>query len=336
MTHAYRCSIPGIVLCALTLAACGKQGGEEEGQGHVTPVVAVRSAEILVGNAIQTISATGRTEVLRREKVYSPVAGTITALDVLEGSPVRAGDVLVTILTKESQAAIVGAEALLRSAQTDRQKAEAERALQLARSTQNSVTISARFDGVVAARTVNRGEIVPENMELMTILDLSSVVFMAEIPLRDIDRIRTGMAGKIRLASSPERLYAGTVDVILPQSEPQSQTARVRLRFQGKGILRELRPDMGGTVEVATGVRKNALLVPARALLRDDEQNTFSIVIITPDSFSLSVPVEVGARGDSTVEVISPRLRGGMPVITEGHYMLADSTRVTVSARDGR
>ncbi len=328
-------SVFGPAVAILIFASCTKQSGEEEA-AEVKPLVAVRSAVVTVGNAAQSVAATGHTEALRREKITSPVAGIITSLDLLEGSPVRTGQVLLTILPKESQAAIAGAEALVRSARTEQQKAEANRALSIARATANGVMISAPFRGVVAARNVNRGEIVAENAELMTILDPTSIVFIADFPLADIDRIREGMAGTIRLVSMPDHPYACRVDVILPQGDPQSQTARVRCRFDGRERIREVRPDIAGTVEVITGIRKNALLVPKRALLRDDETNTYSVVTITPDSLSLVIPVEVGARNDSTVEVISPKLREGMPVITEGQYMLADSTRVTVGAGDSR
>ncbi len=328
-------SVFGPAVALLMFGSCTRQSGEEEAAG-VKPLVAVRSAEVTVGDAAQTVAATGHTEALRREKITSPVAGTITSLDLLEGSPVREGQVLVTILTKESQAAIAGAEVLVRSARTERQKAEADRALAIARATANGVPISAPFRGVVAARNVNRGEIVAENAELMTILDPTSIVFVADFPLADIDRIREGMAGTVRLVSMPEHPYACRVDVILPQGDAQSQTARVRCRFHGRERAGEVRPDIAGTIEVITGIRRHAMLVPKQALLRDDETNAYSVVTITSDSLSLVIPVEVGARNDSTVEVISPRLREGMPVITEGQYMLADSTRVTLGPGDSR
>ncbi len=328
-------SVSGLALVLLMLPSCTRQAGEEEGAG-VKPLVAVRSAVVRVGDAARTVVATGHTEAFRREKITSPVAGTILSFDLLEGSPVRAGQVLLTILPRESQAAIAGAEALVRSARTDRQRAEAERALQIARATAAGVPITAPFPGVVAARNVNPGETVAEDAELLTVLDPSSIVFVADVPLADIGHIRTGMAGTVRLVSMPEHPYACRVDVVLPQGSPQSQTARVRCRFRERERTGEVRSGIAGTVEMITEIRKNALLVPARALLRDDETNTYSVVTITPDSLSLAVPVEVGARNDSTVEVISPKLREGMPVITEGQYMLADSTRVSVGAGDSR
>jgi len=333
----FRIRLTTIAVLSLALAACAHHGGEDENeQESPKPRVAVRVVPIVVGDAAQTLTATGRTDVLRRQRILSPVAGTITMLKILEGSAVESRQVLATILTRESQSAIAGAEALGRLAHTSEQKAEAERALRLATATENSVAITAPFSGVVASRIVNPGELVAENAELCTILDLTSVVFMAEVSLRDIDRIQTGMRARVRLASTGENGLAAVVDAVLPRSDLQSQTSVVRLRLQGNTGSLRLRPDMGGTVDIVTGVHKNALLVPRSAVLRDDEKNSTRIVIMTPDSLALSVPVDLGASNDSTVEVLGTSLRGGMNVVIEGNYAIPESTRITVNGLDPR
>ena len=77
-------------------------------------------------------------------------------------------------------------------------------------------------------------------------------------------------------------------------------------------------------------------LVPKAALLRNDVNDTYTVVTITADSLSLAIPVTVGVMTDSTAEISGRSVSAGMPVITAGHYALADSTRVTVSARTPR
>lgn len=326
-----------VAVLILTLAGCTKHGGEEEKeQESPRPLVTVHAVPIMLGDAVQAITATGRTDVLRRQKVFSPVAGTITMMNVLEGSAVGSHQVLATVLTRESQSAIAGAEALGRMAQTPEQRAEAERALQLAKKTENIVAITAPFGGVVASRNVNPGELVAENAELCTILDLASVVFMAEVPVREISRIHSGMTARVHFASVEGSSLAAVVDAVLPRTDMQSQTTLVRLRLKENGRSLHLRPDMGGTVDIVTGVHRNALLVPRSAVLRDDEKSSTSIVIVTPDSLALSVPVEVGAFTDSTVEVLSPALKSGMNVITEGNYAIPDSTKIIMHGRDSR
>ncbi len=332
-----RTSFP-LLLCILVvilLADCARRGGEEENGNGRAPLVDVRCARVTTGNALRTVTATGRTDLLRREKIFAPVGGVILELRVLEGSVVRSGEEVAVIRTRESQAAIAGAEELARSAKDDRQRAEAERAIQLAREGQNRVTVTARTGGVVSTRSVSAGEQVAENAELLSIDDLSSLVFIADVPLNDLALIRPGLRCGIRLAAAQGREIPASVDALLPQSDPQSQTAPVRLRL-GVNVGRALRPGMAGTARIVTGTRRNVLLVPRAALLRDDETNSYSVRIVTPDSRALAIPVETDTPGDSLVPVSSPALRAGMRVIVEGQYALPDSTRVSVRNADGR
>ena len=85
---------------------------------------------------------------------------------------------------------------------------------------------------------------------------------------------------------------------------------------------------------IVTGVRHHSFFVPKPALLRDDENNSFSIITLTPDSFSIALPVSVRAITDSSVEIAGHGLAEGMLVVTEGNYSLADSTRVTLARQD--
>ncbi len=327
---------------ALVLSAgCGKgkQNGDEEGSGTpVKAVVSVRIAPIATGDALVSVTAIGKTGATRREKLFSPTAGKIISLKVLEGSTVHAGDVVAVIVTKESQAAISGAGVLLRSATTDEQKQEAERALQLARSSQSTVAVSARFDGVIASRNVGEGELVSENTELLTVIDLSSTVFLADVTLNDVPRVHKGMVAGVRFQSFPEKEYKAIVDALLPQSDAQSQTVQVRLRFTEltPALRALLRTEMTGTARIITDIRKHVLFVPSSAVLRDDENNAYSVVTVTADSLAKIIPVIVGVTTDSTVEVQSDLLKEGMPVITKGNYSLPDSTKVAVGQREGQ
>ncbi len=177
------------------------------------------------------IAATGKTNALREEKIFSPIAGRILSLKVLEGTSVKEGSDLITIKTKESQAAVDGAEALLRDAKTAQESTGAQKALQLSLSTQSIVSVRAKFDGVVSSRNVIEGELVTENEELLTILDLSTIVFNASVTLSDLPSIRIGQLCIIRFQSIKAFDFKATVDAISPQTDLQSQTVQLRLRF---------------------------------------------------------------------------------------------------------
>jgi RND family efflux transporter MFP subunit len=218
------------------------------------------------------------------------------------------------------------------SAVTSEQKAEAERILRLARSTQNSVNVLAKFDGIVSTRSVSEGELIAENTELLIIVDLSTIDFLADVPLQDVSSIQRGQRAFIRFQSFPDKQFQAKVDAISPQADLQSQTVKARLQFSAfnNSLQSLLRTDMIGTAQIITSVRHLSLFVPKAALLRNDEDNSFSIVIMTSESLAKVIPVAVGTITDSSAEVRAENLHSGMSVVIEGNYALPDSTRLTI------
>jgi multidrug efflux pump subunit AcrA (membrane-fusion protein) len=126
------------------------------------------------------------------------------------------------------------------------------------------------------------------------------------------------------------------VSAIEPAADPQSQSVRARITFAelGSSERSALKTDMFGTARIVVGVHRGVLLIPRSALLRNDETNETSLVIVTPDSLAVTIPVSVAAATDSLVEVAGGGLSEGQLVITEGNYGLPDSTRVRVSATE--
>jgi multidrug efflux pump subunit AcrA (membrane-fusion protein) len=320
---------------AIIAGGCGKKtGSEEEGGGeHAKATVTVKATTVRRGDMAVTIRATGKVDALRKQKLFSPVAGRVSSLTALEGVSVKPGDILAVIQTKESQASIMGAESLLRSASTDEQKVEARRALELAKASVNSVAIRASVSGIVSTRSISEGELVAENAELFTVIDLTTLMFVADVPARDLPSLALGQRCSIVLQSLGAKPLMAEIEAINPQSDALSQTVRVRLKLLTEDPAKRklLKTDMIGDVTITTGVLKGAFIVPKAALLRNDENNSYAIVTFTRDSLSVSVPVEVRGMTDSTVAIGNHSLKEGMKVIIEGQYALADSTRITVA-----
>jgi len=323
-----------ILFTSLFIDGCRQKPNDDEGsQSAAKAIVIVKVGTVSERDAIVIVDAMGKTDALRKEKTYAPITGRIVALKVLEGTEVKTGDVLAIIQTKESEATILGAKSMLNTAVTTEQKSEAERILNLAQSTQNNVHVLAKFDGIVSTRSVSEGELVAENAELFTIVDLSTIDFLADVPLRDVSSVQHGEQASVRFQSLPAKLFPAIVDAMNPQTDIQSQTVKVRLRFStlNNSILSLLRTDMIGTAQITTGVRRHALFVPKAALLRNDEDNSYSVVMVTIDSLAKLIPVVVGTSDEHSAEIRSEQLRAGMMVVTEGNYALTDSTRLSVT-----
>jgi multidrug efflux pump subunit AcrA (membrane-fusion protein) len=327
------------LLCLLlSCTGCVKESSEQENTSNLKPVVSVKTATLKQGDAEIAIHATGRTEALRKEMVVAPVAGVIRYFNAIEGTSLRQGDTLALIQTKESKAAVDGAQALLDAAATPEQKTAAARALEIAKTSVSLIPVEATISGTVSARSGAEGELVSESAELATIVDLTSLAFIADVPLRDLAGLKPELQARVNFTSIPGIIYNATVNAISPNSDPQSQTTRVRLTLvPATGADRSrLKADMIGTAEIVTGHHSGVLLAPKAAVLRDDETNTYSVVTITSDSLALAVPVTVGLATDSTIEVSGKGLKAGTDVLIEGNYALQDSTRIHVVEQGDR
>jgi multidrug efflux pump subunit AcrA (membrane-fusion protein) len=309
------------------------QSEDESGPSSAKSIVIVKVGIVTERDATVIVDALGKTDALRKEKSYAPIAGRIVALKALEGTEVKKGDILATIQSKESEATIRGAESMLMSAGTPEQKSEAERILTLARSTQSSVNVQAKFDGFVSTRSVSEGELVAENAELLTVIDLSTIDFLADVPLRDVSSVQRGQYASVSFQSIPARIFQAHVDAMNPQTDVQSQTVKVRLQFSrvNNAILPPLRTEMIGTARITTGIRRHALFIPKAAMLRNDEDNSYSVVTLTADSLAKIIPVAVGTSDDSSAEIRGDQIHAGMMIVTEGNYALTDSTRLSVT-----
>jgi membrane fusion protein (multidrug efflux system) len=320
-----------LFLCCAIAGCTRHSAADDEGEGSSAPaVVSVRTVPVIKGDMDIVVTATGNTDAVRKEKIVAPIAGNIVSLKVLEGSPVARGEVVAVIQPKETRAAITGAGVLLHEARTEGERAEAGRAMDLALSGQNDLRVRSTTSGIVSVRSVTEGELVAENAELMTVVDLSTLVFIADVPLADVIRVRVGQHVTLSFQAIPGELFSGTVDAVNPRSEPGSQTVRVRIGIAAGGERRKtlLRSDMSGVARIVTGKHPGVLIIPKGALLRNDETDAYTVVVATPDSLARIVSVVVGARTDTSAEVASGGLQPGTRVIVEGNYSLTDSTRI--------
>jgi multidrug efflux pump subunit AcrA (membrane-fusion protein) len=312
-------------MITIVLAACSKEPATES-----SPEVRVdvKTAVVRVGGIDETILATGSTAIQREAQLRSPITGILVGFRFFNGDKIEKGVSIAQVRTRESQASIQGAEELLRSARTDQQRDEAQRALRLANETANTVQIKAPFDGLLSAKTKNEMEVVAEGDQVATLVDPSSVFFLAEVPSASLHRIHTGQIASVRFTSKPGRAYQGTVQRIEPQMNAGDQTARVHITFGTQAPV--LEGSLFGEAAIVVGRKEHVLLVPAAALLRDDENNRMSVMLLGPDSVAHMVEVIVGLKRDSVAEISSPGITAGSTVITEGSYGLPDSTRVRV------
>ena len=177
--------------------------------------------------------------------------------------------------------------------------------------------------GIVADRPVYPGEMPAGGTPLLSIVDVSSVVARANVPVKEAASITVGRTATI---TSPDGDIAGKVTVVSPAVNPNTTTVEVWVEApnpEGK-----LKP--GGTVRVAIKAEtlQDVTLVSSSAILNSDEGGQI-VVVITPDNVAHQKKVSVGIRQGINVEIRSG-VNEGDKVVTVGGLGLDDGAKVVI------
>ncbi len=320
------------LLIGLFVLGCSNDTPGNQDPAMPDPVVAVQVAPVEQRTMPENLTVDGVTEVRDRETVISPIDGTILKLYAEVGDSVDDGDTLAIIRTKNSEAAISGAQRLLSEASAPNQRAEAEKMMQIAEDNEQIVPVTAGLSGVVTERMVSSGQAVAAYADMFQVVDLATLDFMANVPLKDLPNVNVGQACHIRFPALPDQNFSGEIVSISARSDRGSQTTPVRIGFRSGASGSILRVGMAGTAEIAIDAHPKVLVVPTVALLRDDINQTYTIYTVGADSLARAIPVTTGIVNDSLAEVSSPSLHPGDLVIVKGNYEVSDSTRVKIES----
>ena len=120
-----------------------------------------------------------------------------------------------------------------------------------------------------------------------------------------------------------ERAFAGRMDAAPAYVDPATQAAPVRVRVQDPE--RVLRPGMTGAVAIEAGVPRDALVVPAAAVVWDGARPV--VFVAEGERRYAPRPVALGVARDGRIEVTSG-LEAGARVVTTGAASLLSAERL--------
>lgn len=182
------------------------------------------------------------------------------------------------------------------------------------------LAVPAPVSGTVTSRSVNAGEVVDANKELMRVTDLSSVWVIAQVYERDVGRLRIGGPATITSDAFPDRVFRGQISYIDPQIDDATRTAKVRVEIGNPGNALKLgmyvRVSLGG---LQTGERTMPV-VPASAVQTINDRKIVFVATADPHTFELR-PVRLGEESNARFPVIEG-LTQGERVVTNGSFML--------------
>ncbi len=143
------------------------------------------------------------------------------ALSVARAGLTTAKANLSNPLIRIAQTATIDEQITQAQSDIDSANADAERAraqLREAQTNRNDLNIVAPFDGTVATRSVEPGEIVSPGMPILTLVNFKAVYLRAFVPESEIGRVRIGQMARVYLDSNPNQPVEAEVVRIDPEA----------------------------------------------------------------------------------------------------------------------
>jgi multidrug efflux pump subunit AcrA (membrane-fusion protein) len=185
--------------------------------------------------------------------------------------------------------------------------------------------ITSPIDGYITDRPLYPGEMASTTTPLLTVMDISRIKAVAHIPQTDAILLRKGDKANIAVAGLENKI-AGTVTLVSPALDPNSTTVEIWVEAVNRD--QQLRPGMSAQLAIVTQTIKDALVVPASALLNASGDGA-QVMVVDSQSVAQSRDVKTGIQNGDEVQIVSG-LKPGEQVVSQGAYGLPDKTKVKI------
>ena len=184
----------------------------------------------------------------------------------------------------------------------------------------SEVNVIAPNAGTITSRSVNSGEVIEANKELMRVTDLSTVWVVGQVYEKDLATVRVGSGANVTSDAYPGQVFRGRVTYVDPKIDPATRTAQVRIEMANPRQMFKL----GMYVNVAFGAlgiaEKSTASVPKDAVQTINNQRVVFVATDKPTEFIMRV-VRVGAESNGFYPVLEG-LTVGERVVVDGSFLL--------------
>jgi membrane fusion protein (multidrug efflux system) len=374
-------AIVGIVLVIVALV--GIKVGQiramiQAGKSFVPPPESVTSAKVSRSSWQSRREAIGTLVAVHDVTLGAELPGLIREVAFDSGQNLKRGALLVKLDTTNEEAQLASATADLALAKASMERAEvlrkagantpadfdtaaartkqAEANVGNLRATISKKTIRAPFDGRVAIRQVERGQVVSPGTPIATLQSVDPMYAEFSLPQQALADLKVGQLATMRVDSFPTRKWEGKISTI--NSEVDATTRNVRVRAQFPNRDGTLRPGLFVNVDVHAADNHEVVVIPATAVVYAPYGD--SVFVITseksqpgPAAGGASSPTDghapaAGGGGDQPALVVEPRfvrlgekrgdlvavvsgLKEGETVVSNGAFKLRKGAHVIVN-----
>ena len=306
----------------------GRQTSALESENQAGPHVLV--SQVSQAPATRDLKLPATIRGFDETDIYAKVPGYLKTLKVDKGDRIHKGQLLAILTSPELDQQVANAranynlavitdkrnQALLRAQVIAQQTADETHASMLqAKATlaqdvanQQYETITAPFDGIVTARYIDPGHLVPANISpgtpgsgaIISIARYKPLRVFTYVPQNIAPFIRNGDAATITAAGYPGRKFTGTITRHPDALSPDTRTMLVEVDLPNEDEA--LYPGMYATAEFTVAMGTGAPMVPDDALVFRDGK--VYVPVVRNNQLHLA-EVTLGYDNGQTVEVLS-------------------------------
>jgi len=287
----------------------------------------------------------GRTQATRTVVVRSETAGVVAGAPVLQGTTVKAGQVLCRLAVDARQATLDQAKAAAKSAELNRDQNDklaqqgyraptqvlqaqaqldgARAAVRQAEVQLEQVNIKAPFAGVFDQRAAEVGAYLGPGQPCGTMIELDPLLVVGDVPETEAGKLHVGASATARLVSG--QTLAGRIRYVARDADPQTRTYHLEVTLPNPAMA--VRSGLSAEVHVASGSGA-AHLVPVSSLVLDSAGRQ-GVRYITADGRVAFAPIKVEEETPQGLWVTG--LTGPVNLIVVGQSYVADGQKVKVA-----
>ncbi len=333
-------------LSLFLLAGCGPR---EEPGPPATPAtrVTVKAPvdEVRLMQFPIVVEVTGQVAAVVRATLSSRVQGTVQEVRVREGHAVSKGQTLVVLDSRDLRASLARAEAEAENARaylarmkrlyTEESVAKQEldnatRAYKVAEAGKQAAevqlsytTLKAPFDGIIAEKHVEVGELAAPGQPLLKIEDPKQLRLEATVSEGDLKSVTVGDKTTVVIDAIGAQPIAGSIAQILPSGDPVTHTFLVKVDL---APAPGLKTGMFGRMQLGKGSGQTFAVSKSSVTERGQLTGVF---VVGPDQVAHLRWVKVGRTIGSSVEILSG-LNGGEQILADAAQGV-DGARVEVT-----
>lgn len=305
---------------------CKRERNDADGDA---PLVRVVAQVVEARKVPETYDVVGTVRPKLSATVAAKLTAAIQSIPVNPGDAVKAGDPLAQLDDREARAEFERAEAefkrnekLLKDSVVTQSEFDAsQERFRVARAALSHATIVAPFDGIVAEKLCDVGDLATPGKPLFVIEQPTEFRLEAFVPERFADLVKVGTKVRVNVEAVDEA-GEGIVGEVVPASDPATRSFLMKVDLRAGKALKS---GMFGRAQLIVGEREG-LLVPKSAV---KERGQLTLVYVATEGRAVMRLVKTGKILADQTEILSG-LQGGETVIVSSEGSVTDGQRISL------